>query len=132
MEEQGETKKKKRFLNLERVWGSISDFKEQANKEKVRSVLKGDLLHNEIITQNRGLIVLIMLLAFLYVGIRYYVEGDMKRISELQRELKDVRIESITRSSELIEISKRSAVVKTVKEKGVGLTESSEPPTLIK
>ena len=116
-----------------RLWGSINDFKETtATKENIRSVLKGDILHKNIIAGNTGLILFIMLLAFVYVGIRYYVEDDIKEISRLQKELKEVRIESITRSSELMEISKRSTVVKTVRSKGLGLTESTEPPTLIK
>ncbi len=115
------------------LWGSINDFKETtATKENIRSVLKGDILHKNIIAGNTGLILFIMLLAFVYVGIRYYVEDDIKEISRLQKELKEVRIESITRSSELMEISKRSTVVKTVRSKGLGLTESTEPPTLIK
>ncbi|MCQ2192731.1 MAG: hypothetical protein MJZ23_07745 [Paludibacteraceae bacterium] len=118
---------------VESLWGSINDFKETtATKENIRSVLKGDILHKNIIAGNTGLILFIMLLAFVYVGIRYYVEDDIKEISRLQKELKEVRIESITRSSELMEISKRSTVVKTVRSKGLGLTESTEPPTLIK
>lgn len=118
---------------VESLWGSINDFKETtATKENIRSVLKGDILHKNIIAGNTGLILFIMLLAFVYVGIRYYVEDDIKEISRLQKELKEVRIESITRSSELMEISKRSTVVKAVRSKGLGLTESTEPPTLIK
>lgn len=117
---------------LTRIWGNINDFKDPEIKRKARTVLKGDILNKNIIADNTGLFLLLMLLAFIYVGIRYYVEDDIKQISKLQKELKDVRIESITRSSELMEISKRSTVVKTVRNRGLGLTESTQPPLLIK
>ena len=94
--------------------------------------MKGDILRKDFMTKNAGFFLLIVGMMFVYVGIRYYVENDLKEINNLQRELKDVRIESITRSSELMEISKQSTVVKTINKKGLGLKESTEPPYLIK
>ena len=94
--------------------------------------MKGDILRKDFMTKNAGFFLLIVGLMFIYVGIRYYVENDLKEINNLQRELKDVRIEAITRSSELMEISKQSTVVRTINKKGLGLKESTEPPYLIK
>lgn len=125
-------KKKKLKDRLEHYWGNLNEFKDPEVKKNVKGFMKGDILRKDFMTKNAGFFLLIVGMMFVYVGIRYYVENDLKEINNLQRELKDVRIESITRSSELMEISKQSTVVKTINKKGLGLKESTEPPYLIK
>ncbi|MCQ2207299.1 MAG: hypothetical protein MJZ02_03660 [Paludibacteraceae bacterium] len=126
--------KKSRLLKekLEHYWGNLNEFKDPVVKKNVKGFMKGDILQKDLITKNAGFLLLLVGLMFVYVGIRYYVENDMKEINNLQKELKDVRIEAITRSSELMEISKQSTVVRTINKKGLGLKESTEPPYLIK
>ncbi|MBO4333430.1 MAG: hypothetical protein J5875_09745 [Paludibacteraceae bacterium] len=130
MDEKEKTKKLKD--RLEHYWGNLNEFKDPEVKKNVKGFMKGDILRKDFMTKNAGFFLLIVGLMFIYVGIRYYVENDLKEINNLQRELKDVRIEAITRSSELMEISKQSTVVKTINKKGLGLKESTEPPYLIK
>lgn len=129
-----EQEKKSRLLKekLEHYWGNLNEFKDPVVKKNVKGFMKGDILQKDLITKNAGFLLLLVGLMFVYVGIRYYVENDMKEINNLQKELKDVRIEAITRSSELMEISKQSTVVRTINKKGLGLKESTEPPYLIK
>ncbi len=129
-----EQEKKSRLLKekLEHYWGNLNEFKDPVVKKNVKGFMKGDILQKDLITKNAGFLLLLVGLMFVYVGIRYYVENDMKEINNLQKELKDVRIEAITRSSELMEISKQSTVVRTINRKGLGLKESTEPPYLIK
>ena len=129
-----EQEKKSKLLKsrLEHYWGNLNEFKDPEVKKNVKGFMKGDILRKDFMTKNAGFFLLIVGLMFIYVGIRYYVENDLKEINNLQRELKDVRIEAITRSSELMEISKQSTVVKTINKKGLGLKESTEPPYLIK
>lgn len=129
-----EQEKKSKLLKsrLEHYWGNLNEFKDPEVKKNVKGFMKGDILRKDFMSKNAGFFLLIVGLMFIYVGIRYYVENDLKEINNLQRELKDVRIEAITRSSELMEISKQSTVVKTINKKGLGLKESTEPPYLIK
>ncbi|MBR6043323.1 MAG: hypothetical protein K6G31_01840 [Paludibacteraceae bacterium] len=129
-----EQEKKSKLLKsrLEHYWGNLNEFKDPEVKKNVKGFMKGDILRKDFMTKNAGFFLLIVGLMFIYVGIRYYVENDLKEINNLQRELKDVRIEAITRSSELMEISKQSTVVRTINKKGLGLKESTEPPYLIK
>ncbi|MBQ4036432.1 MAG: hypothetical protein II623_13370 [Paludibacteraceae bacterium] len=129
-----EQEKKGKLLKsrLEHYWGNLNEFKDPEVKKNVKGFMKGDILRKDFMTKNAGFFLLIVGLMFIYVGIRYYVENDLKEINNLQRELKDVRIEAITRSSELMEISKQSTVVRTINKKGLGLKESTEPPYLIK
>ena len=129
-----EQEKKSKLLKsrLEHYWGNLNEFKDPEVKKNVKGFMKGDILRKDFMSKNAGFFLLIVGLMFIYVGIRYYVENDLKEINNLQRELKDVRIEAITRSSELMEISKQSTVVRTINKKGLGLKESTEPPYLIK
>ena len=129
-----EQEKKSKLLKsrLEHYWGNLNEFKDPEVNKNVKGFMKGDILRKDFMTKNAGFFLLIVGLMFIYVGIRYYVENDLKEINNLQRELKDVRIEAITRSSELMEISKQSTVVRTINKKGLGLKESTEPPYLIK
>lgn len=132
MDEKEKEKTKKLKDRLEHYWGNLNEFKDPEVKKNVKGFMKGDILRKDFMSKNAGFFLLIVGLMFIYVGIRYYVENDLKEINNLQRELKDVRIEAITRSSELMEISKQSTVVKTINKKGLGLKESTEPPYLIK
>lgn len=114
------------------IWGIVNEFSEPQVQKKAGKILRGDFLKTDIIARNLGLIILCLPMLIVYVSLRYYVEDDIKQISQLQKELEKVRIESITRSSELMKASKRSSVVKSVKERGLGLKESDQPPLLIK
>ncbi|MCQ2229030.1 MAG: hypothetical protein MJZ13_04735 [Bacteroidales bacterium] len=75
--------------------------------------------------------VFIVALVFLYITNHISVERDLKRISELKNEIKDLRYESITTSSELMNMSKQSEVYRRVQAEGIGLKEQTEPPRII-
>ncbi len=49
----------------------------------------------------------------------------------LEKELKELRFESITTASDLMYMSKQSEVVKRVEKEGLDLIESTEPPIKI-
>jgi len=75
--------------------------------------------------------IFIVALVFLYITNHISVEKDIKRISELKNEIKDLRYESITTSSELMNMSKQSEVYRRVQAEGLGLKEQTEPPRII-
>ena len=55
----------------------------------------------------------------------------MKKVS-MEKELSELRFESITTASELMRISVPSEVEKRIQEAGLDLVQSKEPPTKIK
>lgn len=75
--------------------------------------------------------IFIVALVFLYITNHISVEKDLKLISDLQNEIKDLRNESITTSSELMNMSKQSEVFRRVQAEGLGLKEQTEPPRII-
>ncbi|MFP4023761.1 MAG: FtsL-like putative cell division protein [Thiohalospira sp.] len=103
----------------EHKFGSIKDF------------LDGSLIANDFVVRQLPYIVFLVLLAFIYIGNRYHAEKVIRRNTELQKEINELRAEAITTSSELMFISKQSEVVKLVKRSGLNLEESVEPPRKI-
>ncbi|MEE4197437.1 MAG: FtsL-like putative cell division protein [Bacteroidales bacterium] len=103
----------------EHKFGSIKDF------------LDGSLIANDFVARQLPYIVFLVILAFVYIGNRYHAEKVIRRNAELQKEINELRAEAITTSSELMFISKQSEVVKLVKNRGLDLEESVEPPRKI-
>jgi hypothetical protein len=67
----------------------------------------------------------------MYIGNRYHAEKVLRQNLKLQNEIKELRAEKITTASELMYSSKQSEVLKMVKEKGLELEESFDPPKRI-
>lgn len=105
----------------------FSDIKSSS----IRDVLNGNILTKKFIQKQYGLLIMLAVLAFAYIDNRYYCETQMKRENQLRKELKELKYESLTISAELMQISRRSNVLKMVNEKGLNLIEATEPPIKI-
>ena len=70
-------------------------------------------------------------LIFIYITNNLSVEGDLRRISELTTEIKELRYESISTSAELMNMSKQSEVIRRVEAEGLNLKELTEPPRIL-
>lgn len=81
----------------------------------------------EWVIKNLGFVIYVTILIFFYIGNRYSCEKTIRDIVEIERELKELRFESITTESELMSLSRMSEVSKMVKESGLDLEESREP-----
>ena len=105
----------------------FSDIK----SSNVRDFISGNILTKKFIQKQYGLLIMIAVLGFVYIDNRYYVETQMNKENRLRRELRDVKYESLTISAELMQISRRSNVLRMIRERGLDLVESTEPPILI-
>jgi len=103
----------------------------KAKKGSIKDVLDGSLLTNEWFVKQLPYIIFLVVLAFIYIGNRYHAEKIVRRNIELQKEINDLRAESITRAAELMLLSKQSEVAKQVKARGLDLEESLVPPKKI-
>lgn len=92
----------------------------------IKDILDGKRTR-EWVVKNLGFIIYITILIFFYIGNRYSCEKTIREIVEIERELKELRFESITTASELMSLSRMSEVSKMVQEKGLELEESREP-----
>lgn len=106
---------------------------EKVNK-KVKSVLKSvfDLdirLTKENAPKLLSFVLFISSLMIFYIGNKYYAEKVVMKIDNMNKEIKELRAESITTKAELMNYSKLSEIMKRANE--LGLYELQEPPRKI-
>jgi len=107
------------------------DQKEEQKETKkgfLKGILDGSLLAKDMVSRQLSYIVFVTFLAVIYIGNRYHAEKIVRETSRVQKEINDLRAESITIAAELMDISKQSEVQKMVNEKGLGLKGSRVPP----
>lgn len=104
------------------------DKKQVSTGSFMRELLSGSMISEKIILKNLGYISLITLLTAVYIGNRFHAEKITRQTTRLQREVKDLRAESLSTSADLMYISKQSEVYSTVREKGLNLEELKTPP----
>jgi hypothetical protein len=94
----------------------------------LKELLSGSMVSEKIILRNLGYISLITLLAAIYIGNRFHAEKITRELTRIQREVKDLRAESLSTSADLMSASKQSEVYRMVREKGINLEEMKSPP----
>lgn len=94
----------------------------------IKELLSGSMVSEKIILKNLGYVSLITLLAAVYIGNRFHAEKVTRETTRLQREVKDLRAESLSTSADLMYISKQSEVFRMIREKGLNLEELKAPP----
>jgi len=99
----------------------------------VRSFLDGTMLTRDIIIKQLPFVIFVTLLCVIYIANRYSAEKIVRKTQIIQTELKELRAEKISVTSELMQLSQQSEVEKLVDKNELGLVESVEPPkTIIK
>lgn len=114
----------------------MTEAKEKSNKkaEKVKTgsfmkeLLSGSMVTEKIILRNIWYILLLTVLAAIYIGNRFHAEKITRETAKLQREVKDLRAESLSTSADLMFVSRQSEVYKLVRERGLNLEELKAPP----
>ena len=107
--------------------------KENGNKQLnpgsfIKELLSGSMVSEKIILKNLGYISFITFLTAVYIGNRFHAEKITRESTKLQREVKDLRAESLSTSADLMYLSKQSEVYRMVREKGINLEEMKIPP----
>jgi hypothetical protein len=107
--------------------------KDTANKQIkpasfIKELLSGSMVSEKIILKNLGYVSLLTFLTAVYIGNRFHAEKITRESTRLQREVKDLRAESLSTSADLMYISKQSGVFSMVREKGLNLEELKTPP----
>lgn len=98
----------------------------------LRDFINGNFLTKKFFQKQYGLLLMIAILLFMYVDNRYYCETQMVKVIELQKQIKDVKYESLTISAQLMELTRQSNVLNMVRERGLNLAETDTPPIIIK
>ncbi len=85
------------------------------------------LTRKAVLKQSR-FILLLVLIAFLSIANRNHAEKTVIHLNHLQSDVKELRARSISTSSELVRISRQSAVKQLVNRYELGLEENLDPP----
>jgi hypothetical protein len=114
---------------VESIKGSedFSDIKSST----LRDILNGNIFTKKIIQKQYGLLLMIAVLAFSYIDNRYYCEKQIKKETQLKEKIEDAKYSSLTISAELVTLSRRTNVIKMLKNKNINLEESTTPPIII-
>lgn len=109
------------------------DEKRQKTKKKEKRfsplyILGGGILKEDFIVKHTRMIVLIVILLFFFIGNRYTCLQKLKEIDRLQQQLRDVRFEALSISSELTGNSRQSQIERLIKEQNLELETAQQPP----
>jgi hypothetical protein len=96
-----------------------------------RSLIDGEMITKQILVKQLPFVFYVTFLCALYIANRYSSEKIVRETHELLDELKDLRAEHISITSDLMQLSQQSEVLKLITEKQLQLTESIEPPKII-
>ncbi len=105
-----------------------SSTKKSEAKAPLRNVMDGSILTHDGFLNQIPYILFLTLIAVIYIGNRYHAEKILRETINISHELKELRAEAITSTSNLMFKSKQSEVARLVEEKGLGLKEAVEPP----
>lgn len=94
----------------------------------LRDIMSGSTITEKIILKNLGYIIMLTILGALYIANRFHAEKVTRETSKMQKEVKDLRSESLSTSADLMYASKQSEVFRLVKERDLNLEELREPP----
>jgi cell division protein FtsL len=94
----------------------------------MKELLSGSMVTEKIILKNFWYVLLITFLAAIYIGNRFHAEKITRQTTRLQKEVRDLRAESLSTSADLMFISRQSEVYRLVKEHGLNLEEQKTPP----
>ena len=103
--------------------------KEESVKQfSFRSLIDGNVLTQKAVLKQAPFIVLLVLISFISIANRNHAEKLVIKSSRLQNEVKELRSQSISTTSELMKFSRQTTVERIVRERGLELEENLEPP----
>ncbi len=94
----------------------------------LRDLVDGNVLTRKAVLKQSRFILLLVGIAFLSIANRNHAEKKVIQLNRLQSDVKEMRAQSITISSDLVKISRQSEVVRLVNRYELGLEENLEPP----
>jgi hypothetical protein len=97
----------------------------------LKDVLSGALLTSSFVLKQLPYIIFLTVLALLYIGNRYNAEKVARETMELTREVKELRAEATSLSSELMLMNRLSQVEKLVQLNELELKQPVKPPRKI-
>lgn len=107
------------------------EFEEEGHEKTkqftFRSLIDGNVLTQKSVIKQAPFLAFLVFIALLIIANRNHAEKLVIKSTELQSEVKELRSQAITTSSELMMVSRQSRVEVQVHEREMGLIENKEP-----
>ena len=97
----------------------------------IRKMFSGKLLMSDFVRQQRWYVFFLFLLGIAYISIHYRIERTVREARKLEQEVENLQAEYVTKSAELMRLSKRSEVLKQIQQRNLNLQEPNHPPKKI-
>lgn len=97
----------------------------------LRNFLDGSIIANRSVYRQWPFIVFLVIIAFYYINNGLQAQKTVRQINKLQKEVRDLKSESLAIASELMYSSNQTELAKILKEKVPDLKESMTPPQKI-
>ena len=106
---------------------SIQSVKKPSKMTKgLHDIIGGDLLSKHAVLDNLPFLIFLAILALFYISNTYYTEKTFKQIEKIKNDLKELRYQSITTKSKMLDISKQTEIAKKIGQ--LGIKETTTPP----
>jgi hypothetical protein len=92
----------------------------------LHDVIGGDLLSNRAVLSNLPFLIFLAILAMFYISNTYYTEKTFKQIEKIKNELKELRYQSISAKSKMLDVGKQTEIAKKVEL--LGIKGTTTPP----
>ncbi len=92
----------------------------------LHDVIGGDVLSNHAVLRNLPFLIFLATLAMFYIANTYYTEKTFKTIEKIKNELKELRYQSITAKSKMLDVGKQTEIAKKVEL--LGIKGTTTPP----
>lgn len=107
------------------------DKKRKKKRYSLLYILSGGILKEGFIIKHMRFVVFVVILLFLFVSNRYACLLKLREIDRLQRELQDVKQESVALSGQLTGSNRLSQMEELVKKHGLNLEAPMSPPYIL-
>lgn len=111
--------------------GSATSEKENAMIRSVASVVSGNFLSKEVTVKSFPFIFFLFFLAVCYIANGFYSDEQVRKVSRLTGEVKELRTQYIVVKDSLVIKSKQTEVAKVLVAMHTGIKESVVPPKKI-
>lgn len=118
-------------IDNDKTFKELDSVTPNNKKGSIKDFIGGGFLTSDNVIKQIPYILFLTILAIIYIGNRYQAEKIVRETIVLNNEVKELRSEAITTTSELMYISKQSEVAKLVEKKGLDLKEAVVPPQKI-
>lgn len=100
----------------------------ETSKFSVKDLLGGNVLSKEVVTRQIPFLLFVTISILLYILNQYRGENVMRQIMLMEKEVREMRAESVSAAFDLQELSKQSEVFRMITEQGLPLKEAKTPP----